>query len=294
MTTELLHPDRLEAVRDYLRMHKFTHDESLLSETDISAFSQTSDWCVCLISPESAIQGIFCIPRKNLYRVRMFHAASGAAEDYRKMHRAMQELLRSENQDSFHAGLFIPDRLQETIAIWEALGCGTERYVYVCERPARPPTQQPELSPGFSIRPLCGQADLEVWANIRNSAFRNLKGFIEHAPAWFGEMLDEPGVLTDATLILEHGTTAIGIIKAERDDQPDGPSAFIGPVAVLPDWQGKGLGRQLLRTILQVIQQHYGWKSALCVNAENRDALRLYLQEGFELTDTVRAMKMPL
>lgn len=293
MTIELLHPDLLGAARDYLYMHKFIHDESLLSESDISTFSQASDWCVCLCS-ESAIRGILCIPRKNPHRVRMFHAASGAAEDYRKLHKAMLELLRGESLDSFQTSLFIPDRLQETITIWESLGCSTERYVYVCERPALPPTNPPELPPGFSIRPFSGQADLSAWANIRNSAFRSLKGFVEHDTAWFAEMLDEPGYLPDTTLILEHDTTAIGIIKAERDDQPSGPSAFIGPVAVLPGWQGKGLGRQLLRAVLQIIQHRYGWKSALCVNAENSDALRLYLQEGFVLIDTVRAMQLLL
>ncbi len=56
----------------------------------------------------------------------------------------------------------------------------------------------------------------------------------------------------------------------------------IGPVAVLPSYQGKGLGRVLLRAML-ICAHEKSYKSViLSVNADNESALSLYTKEGFK------------
>lgn len=55
----------------------------------------------------------------------------------------------------------------------------------------------------------------------------------------------------------------------------------IGPIAVLPRFQGHEFGRLLLRKALRLSLKHK-LESALSVNAANEKALSLYLKEGFE------------
>ena len=63
----------------------------------------------------------------------------------------------------------------------------------------------------------------------------------------------------------------------------------IGPIAVLPAHQGKGLGKQLLRTAVEFAGKMNFKKTMLCVNADNERAKELYLKEGFVQTEGVTA-----
>ncbi|HQJ24170.1 MAG TPA: N-acetyltransferase, partial [Bacillota bacterium] len=55
----------------------------------------------------------------------------------------------------------------------------------------------------------------------------------------------------------------------------------IGPLAVLPGYQGKGLGRALLRAILAYAGERRT-DAVLSVDSTNESALRLYSEEGFK------------
>ncbi|MDA3812207.1 MAG: GNAT family N-acetyltransferase, partial [Spirochaetaceae bacterium] len=81
----------------------------------------------------------------------------------------------------------------------------------------------------------------------------------------------------------------VGVIKVSKDEQENENFGFIGPIAVLPEYQNKGLGRNMLRAIVRLISE-WGWKSSLCVNADNKDAISLYLKEGFKKIETIISM----
>ncbi len=75
---------------------------------------------------------------------------------------------------------------------------------------------------------------------------------------------------------------AIGVIRVGKEVEEDMTYAFIGPVAVLPEYQGKGLGKILLRAGVAFGQANAMPHAMLCVNAENERAADLYLSEGFK------------
>lgn len=71
------------------------------------------------------------------------------------------------------------------------------------------------------------------------------------------------------------------IQEAEDDDY------FIGNVAVLPEYQGKGIGSQLLARAEEKAREQGFGKIALTVDVENERARSLYARTGFEVIQTV-------
>jgi mycothiol synthase len=152
----------------------------------------------------------------------------------------------------------------------------------------------PVLPPGYRLREARFPEDACNWTRIRNEAFAALTGSRPIDEASVSSMPSEAWHLNDLSLIVEYQRAAVGIIRAVRDDQPDGDSAFIGPVAVDAEHRGRGIGRAMLREVIHRALTRYGYPASLSVNAENDDALRLYLQEGFARTMTVQALILPL
>ncbi|WHT49539.1 GNAT family N-acetyltransferase [Sporosarcina thermotolerans] len=61
----------------------------------------------------------------------------------------------------------------------------------------------------------------------------------------------------------------------------------IGTLALIPEYQGKGLGRQLLRKALEFGNSIGLPKTVLSANAENERAVNLYTKEGFKKEESV-------
>ena len=64
-------------------------------------------------------------------------------------------------------------------------------------------------------------------------------------------------------------------------DGQEGPWLGLAPVAVHPDWQGRHLGRRLLRRLLAIARQRGADTAFLEVRRSNRTAIHLYQTEGF-------------
>lgn len=70
--------------------------------------------------------------------------------------------------------------------------------------------------------------------------------------------------------IVGHGVTQVGVGECH-----------ILNVCVHPDWQGQGLGREILLLLLELGSRHGADTAFLEVRASNQAAIRLYLAEGF-------------
>lgn len=69
-------------------------------------------------------------------------------------------------------------------------------------------------------------------------------------------------------------------LESETDDGKK--TLFIEAVSVLPEYQGRGLGKNLIRSSLEFALKNGYDKAMLSVNAENENASNLYLNEGFK------------
>lgn len=78
--------------------------------------------------------------------------------------------------------------------------------------------------------------------------------------------------------------TAQHLLARDSTGQPIGcarllPSGRIGRMAVLPQWRGHGVGRQMLQALLEIARSE-GWREA-CLSAQVH-AIPFYQQAGFE------------
>jgi ribosomal protein S18 acetylase RimI-like enzyme len=72
-----------------------------------------------------------------------------------------------------------------------------------------------------------------------------------------------------------------GVKEVENDEY------FISNIAVLPAWQGKGVGKYLLSQVEKTAREKGFNKISLTVDVENEHAFSLYKQTGFNVIETV-------
>jgi len=122
-----------------------------------------------------------------------------------------------------------------------------------------------------------GHVDSEI-----NDQYRSLAG----ARKFLFNIIQFPGCgnfLQAASLVAfdtERGSIA-GICLASLVGEQSG---HITQICVLKDWQGRGLGYELLRQSLELLRQREVTKVSLTVTSENTQALELYERVGFRKT----------
>ncbi|WP_409297555.1 GNAT family N-acetyltransferase [Peribacillus sp. SCS-26] len=112
--------------------------------------------------------------------------------------------------------------------------------------------------------------DLEIELDVQCFGFKR-----EEAVRHNSRIQDES---SSQSYIIENEGNAVG--KA-RISWPGGKQAWIYGFAILPDFQGRGIGREVLRQIISR-ESGAGRDIFLEVEAENANALRLYTSCGFE------------
>jgi len=66
-------------------------------------------------------------------------------------------------------------------------------------------------------------------------------------PEAVAKMMADGGIAERGTMMLFHGERPVGVVVATPDEYDGLPAMEIGPLAIIPEYQGKGLGRALLR-----------------------------------------------
>ena len=285
MKTELLTQNRTEEFKEYCRKYRTEQDESFLYEEDLKNFIPGKDNPTCLLLEEDGtlvgaasilMDSYFRSGRKG--RFRIIHTIKPSKEAFKLMLEALLPYM--EDIDALHA--FLPDPMKHIGRIWEELGFMVERYCYVLVREDIE-VESPVFPEGMELRTFEFEKDEEAWCKVRNEAFANLKGNeIPVTPEMVNEAQRKEEYLEGGMQILWKGMEPIAVVKSIKDFDEGKDYNFIGPLAVLPDYQGMGIGRGLLRAALQ-LGRSIGYPNAmLCVNAENEKAVELYLKEGFK------------
>ncbi|WP_025677585.1 GNAT family N-acetyltransferase [Paenibacillus massiliensis] len=185
--------------------------------------------------------------------------------------------------------LFVPLVNEALAAHVEELHFSVERYVFLLINDMKE-IQPLTLPEGYSIRAFQPGHDEEAWCHIRNTAFAQLTGSTTPMTLkMLQDQMSQPAFLEGGMLLLLHEDTPIGIIRGANDEYEGEAAMNIGPLAILPAYQGKGLGRQLLRASLAFANSLDYKKTVLCVNGENERAKALYVQEGFVQVEGVTA-----
>ncbi len=279
-----LEQDRLPDFVCYCIAHRPEVDESYLYDEDLEGFAIGLDNpTVLAVDDGGTVIGAGSLVlndhmrRGNRARVRILHAEEGQPDAYEGMFQALLPSMAGVG----HLYAFAPDRNRAQIEALDHLGFMVDRYSFFLVREDLP-VQDVMLPEGFVIAPCEAGRDELAWCEVRNAAFATLRGSETPITAEMaaGQMFGG-GVLPGGALMLRHGGEPVGVVRVGEDTLDGQPVAEIGPLAILPGWQGKGLGRSLLRAALRRAKECCYGRVVLCVNAENERAARLYEKEGF-------------
>lgn len=223
-------------------------------------------------------------------RFRIFHSE---VDDLGIMNELMHAILKYV-QGLDHMFIFVPMTNNKLMAEMEALKFNVERYAFYLVREDLP-VPEVNLPEDYEIKPFSPGKDEENWCRIRNISFAALKGNeTPKTPDMIAKMVIEEDYIEGGMMLLCHKGRPVGEVRCSKDEYEGTPVINIGPLAILPEYQGKGLGRSLLRAALHFAKEKDYAMTALSVNAENERAKALYIQEGFKEAEAVACYKYDL
>ncbi|MGE5654275.1 MAG: GNAT family N-acetyltransferase [Bacillota bacterium] len=290
MKIAALRDDRIGEFLDYCRMYRCQLDGSYLSDEDLGHFrpdSQNPTYvlldCDGRITAAASLMVDEYHTRGRSGRLRILHSSIPMLPLYQMLLSAIV----SECRELDRIFTFVPLANAELIRCIDELGFGVERYSFFLVRDNMT-VPAADLPVGFTIRPFQCGCDEASWCEVRNAAFAHLKGNdTPISPDMVAKVMSGSDQIEGASLIMAHSGRAIGVIRGAHDEYDGKPTMNVGPLAILPEYQGRGLGRTLLRALLRVADEMSFAGTSLCVNAENVRALSLYLQEGFRQVEAV-------
>ncbi len=178
------------------------------------------------------------------------------------------------------------------IATLEQHGFTPVRYLLRMDHPMAAPLPEPELPPGFTLRPLAGEAEVAAWVEMFNLSFID---HWNHHPLTVEQRLyimSEPDYNPDYDLIAvgPDGTFAAFCACAFDNEELARSGQRIGWIYVLGTRRGfrsMGLGRAMLLAGMRRLQADGVTTVRLIVDAQSlTGATRLYESVGFSTAQT--------
>lgn len=210
-------------------------------------------------------------------RLRMFHAADGDYLSYLKLLNSI--LLHTHGLTSIYG--FIEDNYSHIAKIWEDLGFNARRFAWVLIR-HNTENKQANFPAGYELKTFRENIDEDSWCAVINDAFGHSLGHVRMTPEKIRYWKLEKGYLQEGMKLLWYNDKPVGSIGITKDNHKGSEIYFIDAVAVINDFQGKGLGKNLLRAGIEFAVNSGIQKVMLSVNGENDKAADMYFREGFE------------
>jgi mycothiol synthase len=290
MKVEYLKGDRVADFVKYCKKHKMEIDESFLYDADLENFEPNDENPTYIaLNHEGNIVAVASIIMDEYHkhgkraRFRIFHSEVENLEFYKKLLEAI--LKHTDVIEKLF--VYVPFENKKLAESLEGIDFSAERFSFLLVREDLeiPQYYFPE---GYDIRPFRLGQDEETWCMVRNAGFAKLQGHeTPITPEMVSKMMTKLDYIEGGSLILYHHEQPVGIIRGSNDEYEDEPIMNIGPIALTPEYQGKGLGRNLLRYLLDFAKEKTYNRTILCVNGENEKAKTLYVQEGYKQVEGV-------
>ncbi len=290
MRIEALKTERIGDFIEYCRKHRAEVDDSFLYEEDLKEFvpNEENPTYILLDEEDKVVAAASLIINEynrkgRKARFRIFHSEIEELSCYELLLKAL--LKHTEGLDKIF--VFVNTINTTMLKYVESMNFQLERYSFLL---VRDESEVPEYTvpADYEIHPYRPGQDEERWCEVRNPSFATLKGSeTPVSPEMVAKMAESDSYLEGGCMILYHKGKAVGVVKGENDELDDAPIMNIGPLAILPEYQGKGLGRILLRASMNYAKEKGYDRTVLCVNGENDRAKALYIQEGFRQVEAV-------
>lgn len=285
MRIEALTKDKIPGFIAFCRKHRNEVDDSYLYDDQLKKFEPDAESPTYVVRDEDGeIIAAASLVMDEYHRqgdrarFRILYAETPDPSLYS----ALMEVLKRNRGNLNHYFIFLPTDQPKVARILEDLGFILERYAFVMVRDGSPVQPYP-FPPGYEVRPFRAGIDESAWCEVRNLSFATLKGSeTPMTEEMVKEMNAEGDSIEDGLFILYHEDKPVGVVRGFKDEHEDTPAMGIGPLALLPEYQRKGLGRLLLRYILDFSRRKSYGQVVLSVNGENIQAKELYIREGFK------------
>lgn len=293
MITEKLTIEKLDSFKQFCNKHKAEIDDSFLYPEDLESFCPSDENPTYIMIENGDIVATASLilddynKRGKKARFRIFYSELNDRKIYATLLSCV--LKHTNGLDSIF--LFIPLTNPILSSLIADIGFYIERYSFQLVKDITGPKEY-NVPDGYEIRPFKLEADAEVWCQIRNTGFANLKG--SETPItveMVKNMLTSPDYIENGLMILYHKKKPVGIVRGSDDEYKNSSIFNIGPLVIIPEYQGKGLGRMLLQAALSFAGSLHYKQAILCVNGENENAKSLYLSEGFQQVESVVCYK---
>ncbi|MFD2444078.1 GNAT family N-acetyltransferase [Bacillus sp. CGMCC 1.16607] len=297
MKIEALNSERIADFINYCKKHRQEVDDSFLYDEDLKEFEPNDENLTYIISDTNGeiiaaasliMTDYFRRGRKA--RFRIFHSEIQEIDCYKSL---MQALLS-------HTGgldklfIFIPTTDKKVMEFIEKLNFTVERYSFMLVKENLVVSGY-SLPDEYVLRSFIPGNDEEIWCEIRNAGFAKLKGSeTPITPEMVTKMVLSKEYIEGGMMILFHRDKPVGIVRGSVDEYEGEPIMSIGPLAIIPEYQGRGLGRVLLRAALHFAKEKSFKRAVLSVNGENERAKALYIQEGFKQVEAVTCYEFHL
>ncbi len=166
-----------------------------------------------------------------------------------------------------------------------------ERFIFVMRREIDGSQVPVRLPIGYRLRPMQFDQDEVIYQQVRNTAFAGLAGSMPLSLEAVAQLPDQHEHLDNGILLLCREMAVVGLVRVTKYEEGGKVTTAIEPICILPDYQGQGLGRHLLRAGLNISAAHGISTCTLCVNADNKRAALLYEQEGFTFEHIVQCWR---
>jgi mycothiol synthase len=297
MKIKALKNDRVASFIDYCKKYKMEIDDSFLYDEDLKGFEPNDENPTYILNDskgEILATASLIIDDYNKRgkkgRFRIFHSVMDDMEHYKLLMNAI--LQHTEGLDKII--IFIPVINNRLIEAMEELKFNVERYSFLLVRESLE-SAECNLPEEYEIRGFKAGKDEKIWCEVRNAGFSKLQGSETPAtPEMITKMISGEDYIEGGLMILYHKERPVGIVRGSKDEYEDASIMNIGPLAIIPEYQGRGLGRGLLRASLGFAKDKGYERTVLCVNAENERAKALYIQEGFKQVEAVVCYKYDL
>lgn len=276
----------------YCKRHRPEVDESDLYDADLESFIPNEDNpTYVLLDDEERIRAVASLIFNDYLRsgkrarFRIFHSEIHDVEIYRQLLQAM--LKHTVGLEKIY--LFVHVDNIELMESFHNLGFFIDRYSFFMVREEMDAEAcKYKVPEGYSLLPFVPGRDEQKWCEVRNPAFSTLKGSETPVTLEQVEKLSQDEEYLDGgMMILYDGTNPAAVVRGSKDVLDGEAVMDIGPVAVLPKYQGRGLGRILIRAACSFAVSQGYQKAVLCVNADNERAKKLYIEEGFRQKEAV-------
>ncbi|CAG0936676.1 hypothetical protein TFLX_05559 [Thermoflexales bacterium] len=146
------------------------------------------------------------------------------------------------------------------------------------------PVPDSQLPDGFSIRSVCGLAEVEALVALHRAAFGTDRMTIEERRAMMSVPDYEPAL--DLVVVAPAGRLAgfcVCGIPVEENAVTGRNAGYTDPIGVHPDFQKQGLARALLLTGLQLLRERGMQEAVLGTSSENTAMQAAARSAGFQL-----------